>query len=285
MKKISLLILIAVFTCQLAQAQIDVPAPSPLCTVTQKVGLTDVSITYSRPGMKGREIYGGLVPYGKLWRTGANMATKISFSDPVTLGGESIPAGEYALFSIPDEDEWTIILNSNVNQGGTGSYEEELDVARITVPSAAIEGEPVQSFTIMVTDLTNTGANISIDWENTRVSIPLEVNTDEQVMAQIDRVMANPEMSVANMYYQSASYYYAENKDAAQALEWINKAVAIDDSRYWVVHLKAKLEARNNLPERAIETAKKSKALAKEAGNMDYVRLNNELIAEAEAMR
>jgi hypothetical protein len=285
MKKISLLVLFAALLFTTAKAQIETPAPSPLCTVAQKVGLTDVTITYSRPGKKGREIYGGLVPYGKLWRTGANVATKISFSDPVTFGSESIPAGEYALFSIPDENEWTVILNSNVNQGGTGSYDEELDVARITVPSSTFDGETVQSFTIMVTDLTNTGANISIDWENTSVSIPIGVNTDEQVMAQIDRVMTNPEMSVANTYYQSASYYYAENKDAKKALEWINKSVEIDDSRYWVVHLKAKLEARNNLPVSAIETAKKSKELAKKAGNMDYVRLNEQVIAKAEAMR
>lgn len=278
MQKITLLFT-TLFVTALFQvhAQINMPAPSPQSTVSQKVGLTDISITYSRPGMKGREIYGGLVPYGQLWRTGANALPKLTLGDEVTMGGQKVPAGEYALLTIPDQAEWTIIINSKT-QGSTADYDESQDVARFTVKPTTLP-EKVETFTIGFSDIKNEGANIDIEWENTRVRIPLEVEVDGRVMAQIEQLMANPEASLANNYFQAASYYMTTDRDPKQALEWINKSVAIDDSRYWVVHLQAKILEKNGKKAEAKAAAEKSMKLAQEAGNNDYVQLNKDLIA------
>ena len=277
MQKITLLFT-ALFVTALFQvhAQINMPAPSPQSTVTQKVGLTDITITYSRPGMKGREIYGGLVPYGALWRTGANALPKLTLSDEVTVGGQKVPAGEYALLTIPDKTEWTIIINRKT-QGSTADYDKAQDVARFTVKPTQLS-EKVESFTIGFSDIQNESANIDLEWEKTRVRIPLEVAVDAKVMAQIEKTMASAEASAGD-YFQAASYYMTTDRDPKQALEWINKAVAMNDTQYWVMHLQARILEKNGKKTEAKAAAEKSMKLAQEAGNEDYVRLNKELIA------
>jgi len=277
MQKITLLFT-ALFVTVLFQvhAQINMPAPSPQSTVSQKVGLTDISITYSRPGVKGRKIFGGLETYGEIWRTGANALTKLTLSDEVTLGGQKVPAGEYALLTIPDKAEWTIIINSNP-QGSTADYDESQDVARFTVKPNTLP-EKVETFTINFSEIKNESANIDLEWENTRVRIPLEVAIDDKVMAQIEKTMANPQASAGD-YFQAASYYMTTDRDPKQALEWINKAVEMNDTQYWVVHLQAKILEKNGKKAEAKAAAEKSMKLAQEAGNDDYVRLNKDLIA------
>ena len=277
MQKITLLFT-ALFVTALFQvhAQINMPAPSPQSTVSQKVGLTDISITYSRPGVKGRKIFGGLETYGEIWRTGANALTKLTLSDEVTLGGQKVPAGEYALLTIPDKAEWTIIINSNP-QGSTADYDESQDVARFTVKPTTLP-EKVETFTINFSEIKNESANIDLEWENTRVRIPLEVAIDDKVMAQIEKTMANPQASAGD-YFQAASYYMTTDRDPKQALEWINKAVEMNDTQYWVVHLQAKILEKNGKKAEAKAAAEKSMKLAQEAGNDDYVRLNKDLIA------
>ena len=259
--------------------QIELPAPSPTATFLQKVGLTEVSINYSRPSKKGRTIFGDLVPYGKLWRTGANNATKFTFSDDVKIGGKDLPAGTYALFTIPGEDEWTIIFNNNFNQGGTGNYKESEDALRVNIKSIKIPAT-IETLLINVEDLKPTSAIIEILWESTVVQIPLEVSVDERIMASIDKAMK----ITPNTYYSAAIYYRDSGKDLNQALEWMNEAIKIyeADGRnvFWVYRQKSLLEADMKKYSNAVTTAKVSLEKAKEAGNDDYVKMNSESIAE-----
>jgi tetratricopeptide (TPR) repeat protein len=258
------------------QAQISSPAPSPQSTVTQKVGLSDISITYSRPGVKGRKIFGELEPYGEVWRTGANALPKLTLSDDVTFGGKPVPAGEYALLTIPDKSEWTVILSRKLD-GGEADYDEAQDVARAKVKPVKLS-DKVETFTIGFSDFTNDGANMNIMWENTKVSVPIKVEVDKKVMAQIEKTMASANAS-ANDYYQAASYYFTTDRDPKKAMEWINKAVSMNDTQFWVLHLQAKILEKNGKNAEAKAAAEKSIKLAKEAGNDDYVRMNEALIA------
>lgn len=259
------------------KAQIEMPQPSPLSTISQQVGLTKVTVTYSRPSMKGRKIFGELTPYDQLWRTGANAATKVSFSSEMMVEGTKVPAGEYALFTIPGKKEWTVILNKNVNQGGTADYKESEDAARFKVPASKIQ-EKFETFTIMFSDLTDISANINLLWENTKVAFTIkDPNVDQKVMAQIKEKMQNPGNN-AGLYFQAASYYFTNNKDMQQAQQWIDKAIELDSDKYWMLHLQAKIHAKNNNKQKAIDAAKKSMELAEKNGNPDYVKLNQDLI-------
>lgn len=258
--------------------QIELPAPSPTATFSQKVGLTEVNINYSRPSKKGREVFGNLIPYGKLWRTGANNATKITFADDVKIGGKELPAGTYALFTIPGENKWTVIFNKNVNQGGTGNYKESEDALRVTVKPITIPGT-VETFQINIEDVKPASALIELLWESTLVQIPLEVSIDERIMASIENSMKiSP-----NAYQQAALYYQQSGKDLNQALEWMDKAVKIYEANernvFWIYRQKSLIEADLKKYDDAIKTAEVSLAQAKEAGNDDYIKMNTESIA------
>jgi hypothetical protein len=279
-RRTSLLILmIACLAYVTASAQIATPAPSPTSIISQKVGLTDVTIDYSRPSMKGRKIYGDLVPFGKLWRTGANMATKLTFSDDVKIGGKDLKAGTYALFTIPGENEWTVIFSTNPNQGGTADYKETEDALRINLKPMKIDGV-VQTFQMNLEDVKPTSALIEIIWESTIVQIPLEVSIDEKIEASIKSALSpNP-----NNYYAAAVYYREAGKDLNQALEWMNECTKIHEAAnrkvYWVYRQKSLIEADLKKYSDAVKTAEKSLAMAQEAGNDDYVKMNKESIAE-----
>lgn len=263
---------------QPAKAQLNTPAPSPFSKIEQMIGLTNVTVAYSRPGMRGREIMGELVPYGKLWRTGANRATKISFDDPMSIGGQRLEAGDYALFSIPGKNEWTIIISSKGDQNGIAEYKEEEDAARFTVTPQKTK-ETYETFTIMFSDIDNHSAMMNLMWENTKVQIPIEdYDLDEVVMAQIKEAMPKAGDN-DNMYYAAASYYFNNNKDMEQAAAWIDRAAEINDQKYWVLHLQAKIHAALNNDQKAKDAAQKSMQLAEKAGNPDYVKLNRDLIS------
>lgn len=264
-----------------ASAQISTPAASPTATLTQQVGLTDVKITYSRPHVKERTIFGGLVPYGEIWRTGANASTRISFSDPVTIEGNKVPAGEYALYTIPEKEQWTIILHNNTGYWGTGgpNYNKDEEAARFVVKSNQL-AEVVNSFTIGLTDMTLNTANVEISWEKTSVKFRIEADVDARVMADIDRNIINRDAHSAGMYHQAATYYYETGKDLDLALEWINKASEASGGAFYMTHLKAKILAKQNKKKEAIAAAEASIKASKAANNMDYVRLNEELIKE-----
>ena len=279
-KNYNLLIISILFalisTVTLEAQQIRMPSPSPSATFEQRVGLTDIILNYSRPGVKGRTIFGDLVPYDKLWRTGANMASRIEFSDDVKIEGKDLKAGIYALFTIPGRDQWTIILNSNYNQGGTAQYKESEDALRVTVTPEKM-AEKIETFTLDINDITDTSAKLWILWENTAVPVQIEVDVDAIVMADIESAL-DPASDAGN-YFAAASYYYNTGRDLDQALEWINKSIELGNQRYWVVHLKANILKKKGECSAAIKAAEESKSMAIEAGNDDYVALNDKLIA------
>jgi hypothetical protein len=284
MKQMRISLLMLLITCLVfgtASAQIETPAASQLAKFSQKVGLTEVSIEYSRPSMNGRKIYGNLVPFGSLWRTGANMATKLSFSDDVKIGGKDLKAGTYALFTIPGKDEWTIILSTNINQGGTGSYKEAEDALRVTVKPSTMD-VTVETFLISIDDVKMNKALIEIVWENTVVQIPLEVSIDARIEASIQKTL-NPSPS-ANDYFAAAAYYREAGKDLNQALTWINECLKIHEAAnrnvFWIYRQKSLIEADMKNYKGAVKTAEISLAKATEAKNDDYIKMNKESIAE-----
>ncbi|AKD02003.1 DUF2911 domain-containing protein [Pontibacter korlensis] len=263
------------------QAQgIKMPASSPSQKIEQAVGLGTVTVEYSRPSMKGREIFGDLVPYDKVWRTGANASTKIKFSDDVTIQGNKVPAGEYALYTIPGKDEWTVIIHKNTKHWGDGGkdYNPAEDQVRFTVKPQQNPRE-VESFTINFANLKPDAADLEILWDNAIVPFTITTDVDSKVMSQIQQQVINGTNVNPGMYAAAANYYLENNRDLKQAHEWMKKANATDP-KFWNMHTQAKIEAQMKNYKAAIKTAEKSMELAKAANNPDYVRLNEKAIAE-----
>ena len=258
-------------------AQIATPAPSPGSKITQSVGLTEVNIEYSRPGVKDRKIFAadGLVPFGEVWRTGANTATKITFSDDVKVDGQELKAGSYAILSKPAADSWDIMFYPYDN-GNWMSYPDKEAV--VTAKAKTMNtGHKIENFTITIDNIGTDKADIIFAWDKTAAVLPLGVEVDKRVTAAIERVLAGP---TANDYYAAASYYHETGKDLNKALEWINKATEGDNPMFWQVRRKALILADLNRKKEAIEAAKKSMELAEAAGNADYVRMNKKSIEE-----
>lgn len=264
-----------------AQApKVDFPAASPACTLKQRVGLTDIEIDYSRPGVKNRTIFGGIVPYGQVWRTGANNATKITFSTPVKLDGHDIPAGTYALFAIPGEDEWTIIINKNANQWGAFKYDEKADLVRFKVTPVEI-AEQIETFTIEFNHIRDESAVINLVWDHTVVPIRLEIGLTDKLVPQIEAAMASPDKKSDGFYFQAATFYYDHNLDLHKALDWVNAGLADNPFiAFEMLHLKAQILAKQGDKEGAIAAAKKSMELAIKAegpGN-SFEKMNQDII-------
>lgn len=256
--------------------QIEMPQASPAASISQKIGLTDVSVTYSRPSSKGRKIFGTLVPYGDVWRTGANASTKITFSTDVKVEGKNVPQGTYALYTIPDKKEWTIILSENLDLWGAIGYTADKDILRFTVP-AKKTAEKYETMEISFNDMTDSGANLNLHWEKTAVGFHIETEVESVVMEQIQNMVIDAKTDNPGLLYQAASYYYTNDKDMEMAYDWIKESVAADP-KYWTIHLKAKIEDKLGYKDDAIQSAELSKEMAEEAKNMDYVNLNNRLI-------
>ena len=259
-------------------AQVELPPISPRAKLTQKVGLTDVSFDYSRPSVQGRKIFGDLVPYGKVWRTGANESTKITFADNVTLEGNRVPAGTYALYTIPGADQWTIIIHKDVSLWGSDKYNQANDLLRFNVP-AQKNSNDVEAFTIDLTNYTQNSADVELLWARTAVKFRIETEVDAKVMAEIEERIKNQKEPDYSLYYLAAGYLYNNDKNLPQALEWINKSISIDP-KYWTVHLKSKILAKQKKYDQAIAAANESVFLAKKARNEDYVKLNQRYIAQ-----
>lgn len=258
-------------------AQIKTPQPSPAAKIEQVVGLTDVTIEYSRPSMKGRTIFGDLVPYGEVWRTGANANTKITFSNDVTIDGKELKKGTYAIYTIPKATSWDVIFYSDATNWGNPAKWDESKVALKT--TAAVQQMPmkVETFTLMFNDISNDSAELGILWENTYVGVKFEVPTDKSTMKSIETTLAGP---TKNDYFQAATYYHTTGKDLKQALEWMKKATAGDDPAFWYLRRMSLIQADLGDKAGAIATAKKSLAAAEKAENADYVKMNKESIAE-----
>jgi hypothetical protein len=255
--------------------KVEFPAASPACTLKQHVGLTDIEIDYSRPGVKGRDIFGSLVPYGQVWRTGANQATKIIFSTPVKLNGTEIPAGTYALMSIPGKDEWTIIINKGAEQWGAYKYDEKADVARIKATPIKID-RSIDTFSIDIGEIKDDSSVLKIVWDKTIVPVKLEVNYTDKLVSEIEAVMASDEKK--KPYFQSAQFYYNHGLDLKKAKSWVDAAVAERDAHY-VVFLQAQILAKLGDKTAAIAAAKHSSELAEKAHDPGYVKMNADLIS------
>jgi hypothetical protein len=252
--------------------KVEFPSPSPSSTLKQRVGLTDIEIDYSRPGAKGRPIFGGLVPYGEVWRTGANARTRISFSTPVKLNGADIPAGEYALFTIPGENEWTIIINKDT-KSSPFDYTASNDVARFTAPVANL-AEHIETFTILVNAIRDDSARIDLLWDHTAVPIQLKIDLVSELEPKIEAAMSAP--GEKKPYYQAAMFYYDHGLDLQKAKTWISKA----NETYYICYLKAEILAKLGEKDAAIAAAKRSSELAgKQPGASGYLKLNDDLIA------
>jgi hypothetical protein len=256
-------------------AQVTMPSASPTVKMETKIGLTDFHVTYSRPGMKGREIFAakGLVPYGQIWRTGANQATKFTFTDKVMVGGAELAAGDYAVLTKPMADKWEVMLFA-YETGSWNSYVEKTPAATVMAKSMAT-GSPVETFTIDVQNHTMDGADIVMKWGNTMAALPVKTGAKDAVKAQIKRVMAGPSI---NDYYQAASFL-SESGDMSsmkEALGYIQKAnkMSGDDQKYWMVRREGVIMEGLGMKKEAKAAFTKSMELAKKAGNMDYVRLN-----------
>ncbi len=258
-----------------AEAQLKTPAPSPTQTVKQDFGLGSIELSYSRPVMKGRKIFGDLVPFGNVWRTGANSATLVTFSDEVTIGGKKVPAGKYGLLSIPNKDSWTLIISKQLDVTSPAAYKAENDVVRVDVNTMKL-AEKTESFTIQFANVKPTSCELHIMWENTAVSLPISTDVDKKVMAQIDQLMNKD----TRPYFNAAMYYMDNGKDLNQALSWFDKAVEMNASAFWIHHQRANCLAKLGKKAEAKAAAEKSKELAAAAKNDDYVKLNEKLLAE-----
>jgi hypothetical protein len=243
--------------------------------VKQRVGLTDIEISYSRPSAKGRPVFGGLVPYNEVWRTGANGRTTISFSTDVKLNNKEIPAGKYALFTIPGDQNWIIILNKNTS-GNALVYDASNEVARFDAPSVQI-GENIETFSIMINNIRDDSARIDLVWEHTAVPIRLSLDVVAKLQPEIEKAMSGEN---ANRYaYQAALFYYDHNLDMQKAKTWVEAAIKANET-YYNVNLKAKILAKLGDKEGAIAAAKHSSELAaKTPGANGYIRLNDDLIS------
>lgn len=256
---------------------LKIPAASPLQTIDQAFALSNIKIEYSRPGVKGRTIFGDVVPYGKPWRTGANQATKLTFGEDVTVSGKPVKAGTYALYTIPNKDQWEFVLSKNLTLGGNvNDYKAEDEVARFTARPMSFPFN-VETLTFSIDNVTPSSCNIELLWERTAIAFPVTTEIDSRIMKNIETALA----ADTRPYYQAASYYYDNNKDLGQALTWVNKAVDQNPKAYWVGHLKAKILRKQGDNKAAIAAAEQSMATAREAKNDDYVRMNEKLIAEA----
>ncbi len=260
-----------------ANAQIKSPQPSPVAKVEQKVGLTDFTVEYARPGKKDRAIFGELVPFDKMWRTGANASTKVEISDNIKINGAELKAGKYALYTIPGKEEWTIIFHNNLTYWGIGDYKEDEDALRIKVKPTTTTNI-VESFTIDFGSFTTTGANLLLSWDNVSVVIPIETDAKAQIEKQIKEVLVDGPS--AGSYASGARYYIENDMDNDQALVWITKAIEKRADAFWYVHDKAKLLAKMGNKKEAIAAANKSIEVAKTSKNGDYgyIERNEKLI-------
>jgi hypothetical protein len=266
-----------------AQApKVDFPAASPAATLKQHIGLTDIEITYSRPSVKGRVIYGGIVPFNAVWRTGANASTKISFSTPVKLNGNAIPAGKYALFTIPGENEWTIIISKDTNGFGAFNYKPESDLVRFKVTPVKLAETSIETFAIEFNHIRDESALLELVWEKTVVPIKLEVEVVSKVVPQVEAAMASPDKKQPQFYYQAATFYFNHDLDLKKALTWLDAGLA-DKPRiaYELLYLKAKILAKQGDKEGAIAAAKQSSELAVQAEGpaSSFEKMNQDLIA------
>jgi Protein of unknown function (DUF2911)/Tetratricopeptide repeat len=275
MKKLTgLLFFVSFFLLNANSQQIKTPAPSPPQYIKQDFGLSTIELSFSRPGVKGRTIFGELVPYGKVWRTGANSATTITFGDDVVIGGTKIVAGKYGLLTIPGEKEWTFIITRQLDVTNPAAYKQDQDIVRVPAPTNALPFS-VDNFTMSIDNITNSSCNLILLWDKTAVALPITTDVDTRIMKQIDETLNKDDKP----YFNAAMYYLDNGKDLNKALEWFNKAIEQNPDGFFVYYQKARCQAKLGRKQDAIATAQKGIESARAAKNDDYVALNQKLIA------
>ena len=277
MKKVcSLILSCAIFTIS-GFTQVKMPAPSPAQSIKQDFGLSSIELTYSRPGLKGRKVFGNIVPYDSLWRTGANAATKITFNDPVEILGHKVEAGSYAIYTIPHKNgEWTLILNKGSNNSGVSGYKETEDVFREKIKTNKIAPK-VETFTIQFKDIARDNCVLSLMWDNVALNVPIKQNVNDKIRAQLESALSSDKKP----YWQAAQFYNEYDNNKSKALEMINAAFAqTDKPAFYMVYYKAKIQKEMGDKKGAMATAQQSLQLSKEANSSDYVSLNEKLIKE-----
>lgn len=252
------------------------PPASSAQTITQGLGISSVTLTYSRPNMNGRAVFGGLVPYDEVWRTGANGIPKLTFDGTVTIAGTQVEAGTYGLLTIPGKKNWTIIISKNSEQWGAYTYKQEEDLLRFEVTPEQLK-KPVETFTISFSDVQPQSAKLNIAWDRTAVSFDLVVDHDAEIMASIDEAMKGDKKP----YFQAAQYYYKNGKDIQKALEWVNEADKSPNPAPYIKYWKALIQLKAGDKAGAIATATEGVEIAKKQNNEEYVKLNGEVIAQA----
>ncbi len=254
--------------------KIEFPQASPACTLKQRVGLTDIEVVYSRPSVKERAIFGAMVPYGKVWRTGANQATKITFSTNVKLNGKEVPAGTYALMTIPGKDEWTVIVNKGPEGWSPYKYDDKQDLFRFAVKPITMPWS-METFTIDFNEIRDESSKLNLIWDKTKIPIEISVEYADKLTKQIQDVMASNEAK--KPYFQAANFYYNHNKDMNEAKKWVEEALKEREAHY-IVFLKAEILEKLGDKEGAVKAAKRSKELAEKANDNGYIQLNEALI-------
>jgi len=274
MKKLTFIAVCTLLAFGVYAQDLRTPQPSPTQELKQNFGLSAIELSYSRPGVKGRKIFGDLVPYGKVWRTGANQATTITFGDDVPVGGTKVPAGKYGLLSIPGADEWTIIITKQLDVTSPAAYQQDKDVVRVKVKPQTVPFL-VESFTLEFSDITSNSLNLELLWENVYLTVPITTDIDTKISAQIKDIMEGDNKP----YFQAAYYYIENNKDLNQAVSWLDKAIAQNPDAFFMWYQKARALAKLGKKEEARAAAQKSKELSIKAKNDDYVALNDKLLA------
>lgn len=272
MKRIALACLLVLTACTLKAQQLITPQPSTTQNIKQNFSTGFIELSYSRPNVKGRTIFGDLVPFGKVWRTGANSATTLNFSEDVNIGGKEIKAGKYGLLTIPEETQWTLIITKDVDVTSPAAYKMENDVVRVSAKPIAYPNK-VETFTMNFGNITGSSCDLYLLWDKTMVTIPIMTNTEARVMKQIDDAMNKDNRP----YFAAAQYYYDNGKDLAKAGEWVNKAIAANPDAFWMTMLKARILAKTGDKAGAKAAAQKTIELATVAKNDDYVKMATDL--------
>lgn len=274
MKRLSFILLSALLTSGVYAQDLKLPALSPTSKLTQEFSTSNIEISYSRPSMRGRKIFGELVAFGNVWRTGANSATKIKFGEDVTVGGQAVKAGEYALYTIPGATEWEIILNKGVGNWGNAGYDKADDVARFKIAPKALD-KNVQTFTINIGHITYSTCNIELMWEKTKITIPVKANNEERLSASIDKAINNPNIP----YFQAANYYFETDQNLDKAIVYVDKALEANPKAFWMWSLKARIAQKMGKKDDAINAANKAMEVAKgSAFEAEYVNNMTKLI-------
>lgn len=259
-----------------AHGQLKLPSLSPTTKITQDFSTSAIDITYSRPSMRNRKIFGDLVQYGNVWRTGANSATKVKFGEDVMLAGNKVKAGEYALYTIPGKEQWEVILNTGTGNWGADGYSKETDVVRFKINPQRMEGE-CQTFTMQITDMTYSTCKLELMWERTRIQIPVKAVNQDAIEKNIDKAINHPSIP----YYQVASYYYENDMNLDKAVTYVDKALEADPKAFYIWYLKARLEKRLGHGEEAIKAARKSIETSSESAYAEEYKHNNQKIIDA----